>query len=479
MLTLYDPNKETKIAADASSFGLGAVVLQEEAPGDWKPVSFISRSMTSTECKYAQIEKEALAVTWACERSSIYIVGKSITIETDHKPLVPLLMKHTIDKLPPRLQRYKMRLMRFNIKEVQHIPGKHHYTADTLSRKLANSNTATPTIPEEDMKAHIDSIIAALPASDLKLSQISKAQDQDKVCQQVKKYCSEHWPDKDHLEHDIKPYYQVNGELTVVHGLLMRGTRIVIPKCLQQETLKRIHEGHQGINKCRARANRSVWWPGISAQITTLVENCQSCSEHRNPPAEPLIPTPLPQRPWQMIASDLFTLKNTNYLLVVDYYSRYVEVITLRSSTSSLAVIEALKTIFARHGIPDELRSDNGPQYHSDEFAQFAKEWGFKHTTSSPRFPQSNGEAERAVRTVKDILRKEKDPAKALLAYRSTPLASGYSPAQLLMGRNIKSTIPTVPEQLTPQIPDRKTFKEKEEAGRINKNKLRQPTQGS
>ena len=184
--------------------------------------------MTSTECKYAQ----TLAVTWACERSSNYIVGKSITIEADHKPLVPLLMKHTIDKLPPRLQSYKMRVMRFNIKDVNHIPGKYHYRADTLSRK---PNTVSPTIPEKEVKAHIDSVIAALPATDLKLSQIRAAQDQDKVCQKVKKYCSEHWPDKNHIEHDIRPYYQVNGELTIVHGLLMRGTRIVIPKCLQQK----------------------------------------------------------------------------------------------------------------------------------------------------------------------------------------------------------------------------------------------------
>ena len=110
-------------------------------------------------------------------------------------------------------------------------------------------------------------------------------------------------------------------------------------------------------------------------------------------------------------------VKNTNYLLVVDYYSRYVEVITLRGKTSSKSVIAALKTMFARHGIPDELRSDNGPQYHSDEFAQFASDWGFRHTTSRPRYPQSNGQAERAVRTVKDILRKENEPAKALLAY--------------------------------------------------------------
>ena len=264
MLTLYDPNKGTKIAADASSFGLGVVVLQEEAPGDWKPVSFISQSMTSTECKYAQIEKEALAVTWACERSSNYIVGKSITIETDHKPLVPLLMKHTIDKLPPRLQRYKMKLMRFNIKDVNHIPGKYLYTADTLSRKLAKPNAVSPTIPEEEMKARLVSVIAVLPATDPKLSQIRNAQDQDKVCEKVKKDCSEHWPDRNHIEHDIRPYYQVNGELTIVDGLLMRGTRIVIPKCLQQETLQRIHEGHQGSNKCWARANRSVWWPGIN-----------------------------------------------------------------------------------------------------------------------------------------------------------------------------------------------------------------------
>ena len=132
--------------------------MQEEAPGDWKPVYSISRSITSNECKYAQIEKEALAVTWACERSSNYIAGKPITIETDDKPLVPLLMKQSIDKLPPRLQCYKMRLMRFDIKAAYHVPGKYHYTAGTLS----------------------------------KLSQISQVQDQDNVCKQVKKYRSEH-----------------------------------------------------------------------------------------------------------------------------------------------------------------------------------------------------------------------------------------------------------------------------------------------
>ena len=160
------PNKATKIAADASSYGLGAVVLQEE-PGIWKPVSFISRSMTATKAKYAQIKKETLAVTSACERSSNYIIEKAITIETDHKPLVLLLTNHTIDKLPPRLQRYKMRLMRFNIKDVRHIPGKLHYTADTLSWKI--QGTVQPTVDEYEMNAYVSSVIDALPAFNSKL----------------------------------------------------------------------------------------------------------------------------------------------------------------------------------------------------------------------------------------------------------------------------------------------------------------------
>ena len=118
--------------------------------------------------------------------------------------------------------------------------------------------------------------------------------------------------------------------------------------------------------------------------------------------------------------NDLFILEKVTYLLVVNYYSRYVEVVALPKSTSSLKIIQALKTIFARHGIPDEVHSDNGPQYHSDEFAQFAKEWGFQHSTSSLWYPQANGEVERAVKTVKNILKKEQDQTKTLLAYRST-----------------------------------------------------------
>ena len=281
ILTLYDPNKPIKIAADASSYGLGAVVLQEEEPGVWKPVSFISRSMTATEAKYAQIEKEALAVTWACERSSNYIIGKAITVETDHKPLVPLLPNHTIAKLSPRLQHSKMTLMIFSIKDVHHIPGKLHYTADTLSRKILEG-TVQPTVDQDEMNAYVPSVIDALPASNPKLKEIQKAQDEDEICKEVKKYCNDQWPDKDHVTPAVKPYWSVQRELIIVDGLLLKGARLVIPSSLQRKTLNQIYEGHQGINKCRERAKISVWWPGLSAQIKVMVEDYTTCSKHRH-----------------------------------------------------------------------------------------------------------------------------------------------------------------------------------------------------
>ena len=137
------------------------------------------------------------------------------------------------------------------------------------------------------------------------------------------------------------------------------------------------------------------------------------------------MPTPFPERPRQIIGMDLFELNNLNYLIVVDYFSHYIKVAAMRKTTKSHEVIRALKAIFGRHGIPEEVRSDNGPQYALAEFTHFAKEWGFKHTTSSPCFPQSNSEAEHVVETTSSPLKKEKDPSKGLLAYRSTPLACG------------------------------------------------------
>ena len=302
--------------------------------------------------------------------------------------------------------------MRFHFKEVNHVPGKELYIADALSRIQADNPNAQATIPKEEMNISVDSVLDSLPVSDVKLMEIKEAQDEDPVCKQIKIYCMEGWPDKFHLHDAIKPYWAVRGELSVVHGVLLNASRIVVPSTMRLQVLDKVHEGHQGIVKSRERAKTSVWWPGLSREIQDMVENCKICAKYQQQRAEPLIPTLFPERPWQVIATDLFELDNLNYLIVVDYFSRFVEVAALKKTTQSHEVIRALKDIFARHGIPEQVRSDNGPQYASVEFTHFATEWGFKHVTSSPRFPQSNGEVERAVKTTKSFLKKEKDPTK-------------------------------------------------------------------
>uniref|UniRef100_A0A803JAA2 Integrase catalytic domain-containing protein n=1 Tax=Xenopus tropicalis TaxID=8364 RepID=A0A803JAA2_XENTR len=165
-----------------------------------------------------------------------------------------------------------------------------------------------------------------------------------------------------------------------------------------------------------------------------------------------MIPHSVPSRPWQKVASDLFVLDNVNYILVVDYYSRFFELECLKN-TSSSNVIEKLKAIFARHGIPDEFVSDNGTQFAS---AEFTKAYDFQHTTSSPNYPQSNGQIEKTVQTVKHLLSKAKqsggDPYIAILEYRNTPIDGIGSPAQLLMSRRLRSTLPMTHKQLLPQI---------------------------
>ncbi len=207
-----------------------------------------------------------------------------------------------------------------------------------------------------------------------------------------------------------------------------------------------------------------MWWPGVIRDVRELVERCDICCQDSQQKTEQLMPTPLPARPWQQVAADIFHWEGGHYLVVVDYFSRYIEVANLPKLVTS-TIVERLKVIFARFGIPETLVTDNGPQFASCEFAEFAvfaRDYDFEHVTSSPWYPQSNGEAERAVRTVKQMLKKNQDPQRDLLAYRSTPLSQGISPAELLMGRRIRSTVPATPKSLAPKWPDLKLFRRKE-----------------
>ena len=354
-----------------------------------------------------------------------------------------------------------MRLMQFTF-TIYHTSGENLTIAETLSRAPTRTATAADEQFCQDTEMFVDTIATDLPATAKCLTEIAKKQDEDDICAQVKQFCKKGWPTQQRIPDSLKVYHSVSAELSVHNDILMRGSRIVIPPPLREDMLEKLHSGHQGITKCRLRAKQSVWWPGLSSQLEKLISNCPVYCRVRVQHAEPLMPSKFPSLPWQKVASDLFVWNGTNYLLVIDYFSRYIEIAKL-SGESSSNVIKHLKSIFARHGIPQEMFTDNGPQYSSREFSKFAENYGFIHTTSSPRFPQSNGEAERGVQTVKNLLKKSDDPYLALLIYRSTPLPnSNYSPAELLMSRKLRTNLPILNHDLKPTVPNYSKLKVKE-----------------
>ena len=216
------------LSADASSYGLGAVLLQKQTTGELQPVAYISRAMTPTERRYAQIEKEALAFTWACECLSDYLVGLQFHIQTDHKPLVPLFSSKHLEELPLRVQRFRMRMMRFQF-TIGHVPGKELTIADALSRAPVSKASAADELLQREATAYVDFVVEHLPATEQRLQEIRECQQKDAVCQKLTELCKSGWPEKSALSADVKPYFSVSSQLSVEHGLLLRGGRIVIP----------------------------------------------------------------------------------------------------------------------------------------------------------------------------------------------------------------------------------------------------------
>lgn len=216
--------------------------------------------------------------------------------------------------------------------------------------------------------------------------------------------------------------------------------------------VKLVHEGHLGIEKCKRRARDVLYWPCMHRDIEAYVQHCETCQRHRyQQPQKPMRPHEKPQEPWRKVGMDLFHFKGKDYLLVMDYHSNYPEFAGL-SDTTAERVVAHTKAMFARHGIPVTVVSDNGPQFTSQCFKDFAEKYGFKHITSSPLYPQSNGLAEKEVQIVKRILKKAadntEDPYLDILNYRASPLENGLLPAEMLMNRKLRTRLPSATHQM-------------------------------
>ena len=256
----------------------------------------------------------------------------------------------------------------------------------------------------------------------------------------------------------------------------MRGARVVIPLSLRKKVLQQIHEGHPGIVKSKAIARSFVWWPGIDKQIESYVKNCEDCALHQNNPKPvSLHPWESARYPWQRLHLDFAgPFLGSSYLIVVDAYSKWPEIIPMQTTTSQ-STIKSLMTLFSTHGLPERIVTDNGPQFCSEEFENFLKVNGIRHTLSAPYHPATNGEAERFVQTFKNAMKSFNANAstvnsfipKFLLSYRTTPhTTTGVCPSLLLMGRRIRS-------KLDLMLPDAKSTNEEQMFRKLELKKIR------
>ncbi|XP_054731489.1 uncharacterized protein K02A2.6-like [Anastrepha obliqua] len=300
--------------------------------------------------------------------------------------------------------------------------------ADVLSRLISNTFN-----PSEDY------VIAAIEFE----SEIKQILDES-----INKLPITRWPIKcDNI--DYKPYFNRKDSINIVEGCLMFGRRTIIPTIFQRRILKEIHRGHPGIQYTKAIARYYVYWSNIDADIENMVKTCPNCTAAAKMPTKTTLhPWPKPSGPWERLHIDYAgPIDSYYYLVVIDAYSKWPEVIRTKSITTALTIF-SLNEMFARFGLPKTIVSDNGTQFTSHQFQQFVAEHGIQHIRSSPYHPMSNGQAERFVDTFKRALKKlngEGVSAQNLIVflqvYRSTPNKQNEenkSPAEVLLGRQIR-----------------------------------------
>jgi transposase InsO family protein len=442
-LAYFDVKKGVTLTCDASQSGLGAACLQ-----DGNPVAYASRALTQAETRYAQIEKELLAVVFACTRFRDFVFGKTVTIETDHQPLVSIV-KIPLSAAPARLQRLLLKLQSYRFNLV-YKKGSDLFLADTLSRAYLPYKESD----REDTQDY--EIMSVLPISSKKLVELKEATAKDVTLQKVHRAIVMGWSKK---ETELRPFYPVRDELIEDDGVILKGHKIVVPKSLQKEYVDLAHSGHLGAEATKRRARDILYWPSMSRDIDDVVAQCSVCHSTRSHQSkEPLQLYPVPSRRWATLGTDLFEWHGKMYLVTVDSYSGWFEMNTLLD-TSTTTVVQKLKSHFARFGIPDMVISDSGSQFTSREFKNFATAWGFNHTMSSPHFHSSNGLAEKAVQTAKKLLEKSfrdgTDPYLNLLNWRNTPRDSTLgSPAQRNLSCRTMTTIPSAEALLKPEVLD-------------------------
>lgn len=470
VLAHFNPRARVILTVDASPTGLGAVLSQVDTDGVERPVSFASRTLNKAEKNYAQIQKEATAIIFGVRRFHQYLYGRSepFILRTDHKPLLSIFSPdHGIPEVSAnRLQRYALFLSAYNYK-IEYIR-----SADNIADYLSRASVCTPESTEaddkdrnvEDRASYVNFVIdSSLPITRSRLINETR---KDRILSKVKYFILNGWPPK-MKEIEFKPFYLCRFELAYENECIMRGHKIVIPETLRKTILLELHKSHLGVCKTKAEARSRFWFPDLDKAIENLIATCDICNQLRPmPPRTGLAVWPFPPSPFYRVHIDfLGPISNVTYFVVVDAYSKWVEVYKM-SSMSSSAVILRLQDFISRFGLPDTLVSDNGTAFVSEEFKSFCNSNGISHVTSPAYHPASNGQAESYVKIIKkgikaSLLSNKRADLQhaALLKYlfdyrNSIHSTTGSSPAQLVFGRKLRSRLdillPTSPSPSSP-----------------------------
>ena len=454
LLCHYDPKLPIIVAADASEKGLGAVITHRYPNGTEKAICHASRALTSAEKNYSQTEKEGLALIFAVRKFHRYIYGRKFTLLTDHRPLLGIygskkgIPAHSAN----RLQRWSLTLLGYDF-DIQYRRTTEFGQADALSRLIASHTPQDEDVViakvESDVSAVLEETVNRLPVS---WKDIRDASERDYVLPGVVDALkSGKWPDC-MPGSALYNFRSQESHLTVKDNCVFFGERIVVPRLLRGRILKMLHSGHPGQTRMKLLARSYVYWIGMDTDIERTVRGCECCQRAAKMLVKTeLTPWPETNRAMERIHIDFAgPQEGKMYLVVVDAYSRWPEIVEMRSTTAT-ATINQLECMFARFGYPDTLVSDNGSQFTSRDFEEYCRVNGIKHLRSSPFHPQSNGLAERFVDTFKRALLKMKGEGSSqkalqrfLMTYRSTPCPSAknqQSPAEMFIGRKLTTQI--------------------------------------
>lgn len=462
ILAHYDPECPTILATDASAYGLGAVLSQLNTDGTEQPIAFASRTLSTSEQNYSQLDKEALSLMFGVKRFHNYLYGRRFTLQTDHKPLTSILgPKQGIPSLAAaRLQRWAVILSGYTY-NIEYRSTDAHANADGLSRLPLPNNQ-----PEGNSEDATLFMIGQLEALPVLASLVAAETSSDPILRRVVKYLRGGWPDR--VPEALLPLWRRREELTLEAGCILWGIRVVIPKKLQPQIVSELHQGHPGIVKMKAVARSHVWWASLDSDIEQCAHACEACQVSRNLPAKaPLHPWAWPTSPWERIHVDFAgPVQGKMMLVVVDAHSKWPEVLTLTSTTAA-RTIAALREMFSRYGLPKQLVSDNGPQFTSQEFACFMARNGVKHIRTSPYHPASNGAVERLVQSVKRGVKagiRSGVPLECalqafLLRYRTTPhTTTGITPSTLMLGRDVRTHLDLLRPELQERVEEKQAI---------------------